>query len=276
MEELRLQGKYIIQGKIKVLTGLHIGGPTTGLNIGGVDNIVIKDAEGKPYIPGSSLKGKMRSLLEKSEGLAGDEQRVWVVENKVSIHMCNNRDCKVCNIFGRTPREEPYKKPNGERVKIDKENVTPTRLIVRDVRLDEKSLKPMKGKLDLEWTEVKWENTIDRVTSQANPRQTERVPAGAIFGDDEEPFEMIYNVFDDADKENLRWVFKALKLLEEDYLGGSGTRGYGKIRFENLKVFWNSSEDYKKGTVELTDARKINKGYKTVEDILKHFDEIIR
>ena len=66
MEELRLQGKYIIQGKIKVLTGLHIGGPTTGLNIGGVDNIVIKDAKGKPYIPGSSLKGKMRSLLEYS------------------------------------------------------------------------------------------------------------------------------------------------------------------------------------------------------------------
>jgi len=272
MEELRLQGKYIIQGKIKVLTGLHIGGPTTGLNIGGVDNIVIKDAKGKPYIPGSSLKGKMRSLLEKSEGLAGDGQRVWVVKDKVSIHMCDDSKCKVCNIFGRTSGEHITVK--GERLTIH--NVTPSRLIVRDVFLSSESIEKFEGKLDLEWTEVKWENTIDRVTSQANPRQTERVPAGAIFGDDEEPFEMIYNVFDDADKENLRWVFKALKLLEEDYLGGSGTRGYGKIRFENLKVFWNSSEDYKKGTVELTDARKINKGYKTVEDILKHFDEIIR
>lgn len=285
MQELTLYGKYIIQGEIKVITGLHVGGPTTGLNIGGVDNIVIKDAEGRPYIPGSSLKGKMRSLLEKAEGLAGDDQRVWVVrpdekgEGGVSIHMCNTVECKICNIFGRTPGEHPSvengkvgKKP----IIIESRNVTPSRLIVRDIVLDPKSLEKVKEKLDFEYTEVKWENVIDRVTSQANPRQMERVPPDAVFGTDDEPFEMIYNVFNDVDKKNLKYVFKAMNLLEQDYLGGSGTRGYGKIQFQNLRVFWNSSKDYEEGTIELTDKRKISKEYEIPEDILKHFDEIIR
>lgn len=267
MEELKLEGKHVIHSKIKVLTGLHIGGPTTGLNIGGVDNIVIKDVEGKPYIPGSSLKGKMRSLLEKSEGLA--KERVWVVKDEVSIHMCNNSNCIVCSIFGRTSGKHTLVDKKEEEKDILITNVTPTRLIVRDVFLDPTTLEKFREKLDFEWTEVKWENVIDRVTSQATPRQIERVPPNAIFGTDEEPFEMIYNVFNNKDKENLKYVFKAMKLLEQDYLGGSGTRGYGKIKFIELKVFWNSSEAYEKGEIN-----KEGKEYSTVDEILKNFDNI--
>lgn len=276
MRELRLIGKYIIIGKIKIVTGLHIGGPTTGLNIGGVDNIVIKDAEGRPYIPGSSIKGKMRSLLEKSEGLAGDDGRIWVVEGEISIHMCNKPECPVCNIFGRTTRKEPYNTPSGKKVLVEKENLTPTRLIVRDAKLNPQSIpEEVREKLDLEWTEVKWENVIDRVTSAANPRQMERVPPGADFGSKDEPFEMIYNVFDDSDKRNLKYVFKGMQLLEDDYIGGSGSRGYGKIKFEDIGLFWNSDKDYENGTIELNAERKINKKYPTLAEILAHFDELI-
>lgn len=276
MKELKLLGKYIITAKIKVITGLHIGVPTTGLNIGGVDNIVIKDAEGKPYIPGSSIKGKIRSLLEKCEGLAGDDKRIYVVEKKISIHMCDDRECPLCNIFGRTTREEPYHTPSGGEMTIHKENVSPTRLIVRDAKLNPQSIpEEVREKLDLEWTEVKWENVIDRVTSAANPRQMERVPPGADFGSKDEPFEMIYNVFDDSDKRNLKYVFKGMQLLEDDYIGGSGSRGYGKIKFEDIGLFWNSDKDYENGTIELNAERKINKKYPTLAEILAHFDELI-
>jgi len=149
MVEISLEGKVLITGKIRAETGLSIGGATVGLDIGGVDNPVVKDAEGKPYIPGSSLKGKMRSLLEKSNDLAKDESRVWVVkptekgEKGISIHLCNDPDCEVCNIFGRANGEFP-KIDNNKRSKISDEsvrieNTTPTRLIVRDAVLSEES-----------------------------------------------------------------------------------------------------------------------------------------
>ena len=182
MDEIKLLGKVVIKGIIKAETGLAIGGSTVGMDIGGVDNPVIKDAEGKPYIPGSSLKGKMRNLLEKELGLASNDKRIWIVENRISIHMCNDPNCKVCNIFGRTTRDKPYETVAGGQTKIDKENVTPTRLIVRDAFLTEESEKWLKGlPTDLEYTEVKFENVIDRITSAANPRQTERVPAGCLL-----------------------------------------------------------------------------------------------
>ncbi|RLF35499.1 MAG: type III-A CRISPR-associated RAMP protein Csm3, partial [Thermoplasmata archaeon] len=93
---MKLLGKVVIEGKIRAETGLSIGGSQVGLEIGGVDRPVIKDAEGKPYIPGSSLKGKMRSLLEKELGLTDKDKRVWVVKDRISIHMCNDPGCKVC------------------------------------------------------------------------------------------------------------------------------------------------------------------------------------
>ena len=270
MVEISLEGKIVITGNIRTETGLSIGGATVGLDIGGVDNSVIKDAEGKPYIPGSSLKGKMRSLLEKANGLATDDKRIWVVQNEISIHMCNEPECVVCNIFGRTTREKPYPSPGGGEIEIEKENVTPTRLIVRDAVLSEDSVKKLRGlKTDLEFTEVKWENVIDRITSAANPRQMERVPEGAKF-----KFGMIYNVFTESDKSNLREVFKALELVEHDYLGGSGSRGYGKVKFEDVNVYWNSKADYENGDVDTETKTSINGEYKMPASIVKNFEAI--
>jgi CRISPR-associated protein Csm3 len=109
---------------------------------------------------------------------------------------------------------------------------------------------------------------IDRITSAANPRSIERVPAGAEFD-----FEMIYNVFTKEDKENLRHVLKAQELLEHDYLGASGSRGYGKIVFEDIKVYWNSKEDYETGDVE---KRSINGDNTTVATILHEFHHLVK
>lgn len=253
MEEVKLIGKVIIKGVIEAKTGLSIGGSTVGLDIGGVDNPVIKDAKGKPYIPGSSLKGKMRSLLEKAEGKTLNTNL-----GGARIHICKEKEdyenCHVCKIFG-VPGEKDFGKP--------------TRLLVRDATLVEDSItEEMKKSLDLEYTEVKFENVIDRITSAANPRQTERVPAGAQF-----EFEMIYNVFNEKDKENLREVFKTMKLLEDDYLGSSGSRGYGKIEFKNVEVYWNSIKDYEEGTSYRN--RIYEKGEdKKIEDLLKEFSEV--
>jgi CRISPR-associated protein Csm3 len=298
MEEINLLGKVVMTGKIKAETGLFMGGSTVGLDIGGVDSAVIKDSEGKPYIPGSSLKGKMRSLSEKYEGLATDENRVWIVkpdekgEKGVSIHLCDKTECKICNIFGRTNGD--FSKIDNSRInriseeKVTIKSTTPTRLIVRDCHFIEESLIPedirkdlhgpeeikkaledVKKRLDLEWTQVKFENVIDRITSQATPRQIERVPAGAEFN-----FEMIYNVFNEQDKDNLKQVFKAMELLENDYLGGQGTRGYGKVKFDELKVYWNSKGDYEKGEVDIMKKESINKEYATPAEIVKNFPKI--
>ncbi|MBO8169048.1 MAG: type III-A CRISPR-associated RAMP protein Csm3 [Thermoanaerobacteraceae bacterium] len=243
-----MQGKIIIQGKIAACTGLRIGGSPAGLNIGGVDNPVIKDHEGKPYIPGSSLKGKMRSLLEKSEGLVTSSSLLVIregdIEERISIHMCNEKECSVCTIFGRTNLKKK-KLLNGSEISIT--NTTVSRLIVRDAYLDEDSIpERVRDNLDLEWTEVKFENSIDRITSAANLRQTERVPRGAKFN-----FEVIYTIYTSKDREDFIKVIKAMRLLEDDYLGGAGSRGYGQVKFEGLKVFWNSVEDYETGNVNL-------------------------
>lgn len=270
MGEISLEGKVVIRGKIKTETGLSIGGSSVGLDIGGVDNPVIKDADEKPYIPGSSLKGKMRSLLEKANGLATDDKRIWVVPNQISIHMCNEPECLVCTIFGRTTRDKPYSSPSGKEITIAKENVTPTRLLVQDALLTEESvMKLQRMKTDLEYTEVKWENVIDRITSAANPRQMERVPKGVEF-----TFGMIYNVFNESDKNTLKEVFKAMELVEHDYLGGSGSRGYGKVKFEDVSVYWNSKEDYEIGNVNIEEKAPINEDYKTPASIVQNFGAI--
>ena len=255
MAEINLEGKVVITGKIKAETGLSIGGAGVGLDIGGVDNPVIKNPiTEQPYIPGSSLKGKIRSLLEKAEGL---EFNTNVGGSR--IHECTDAEsfsrCKVCKIFG-LPGEKDF----GE----------PTRLIVRDAFLTEKSSDMLKkARTDLAFTEVKWENVIDRITSAANPRQMERVPAGAIF-----EFGMIYNVFNESDKNNLKEVFKAMELLEDDYIGGSGSRGYGKVKFEDIGIYWNSKADYESGEVNIEQKEPINGDYKTPASIVKNFEAI--
>ena len=254
MDEIKLLGKVIIKGVIKAETGLAIGGSTVGLDIGGVDNPVIKDAVGRPYIPGSSLKGKMRSLLEKAEGKKPNKSI-----GGSRIHVCESADeykkCYVCRIFG-LPGEMDFSEP--------------TRLLVRDASLIEESITDeMKKNLDLEYTEVKFENVIDRITSAANPRQTERVPAGAEF-----EFEMIYNVFEEEDKERLGKVFTTMNLLEHDYLGSSGSRGYGRISFKDLRIYWNSKEDYESGNTDISKKNPINGDRTTVSGLIEGLEDL--
>ncbi len=194
--------KIRINTTIELLTGLHIGGSSENVEIGGIDNSVIKIAtkDSQPYIPGSSLKGKMRCLLEQVAGAA-----------KVGGNDAIN------NMFG-------FQKSN-----------QPSKIIVRDAYLTEESEKQLRAcdNLDMPYTEGKWENVIDRVKGTAeHPRQSERVPAGAKFA-----VEFIINVWDNDNEQQLMDMLrKGIRLIENDYLGGSGSRGYGQVKFDDLQI----------------------------------------
>lgn len=217
---VKLYGRVILQGEIHALTGLHIGGSPAGLQIGGVDMPVIRNVFGVPYIPGSSLKGKMRSLWEKWNG----SEQNWNIGKNVNIHICEQADayksCPVCPIYGTMGQSGA---------------LAPTRLATRDVPLDPASLS--KATTDLPYAEVKWEAAIDRVTSAATPRQLERVPAGAIFRDGGAPAELlVFSFYEPQDVARFGDVLTALQLVEDDYLGGQGSRGSGKVAFRALTV----------------------------------------
>lgn len=256
-----------MKGDIVVKTGLRIGGSSGGLKIGGVDLNVITDPEGKPYIPGSSLKGKLRSLIEKK--FSSGNPQFWNdsdSQGNVVGHKCKSEQeyskCAVCKIWGIAATEN---------LKVP----TPTRLIVCDTYLDEKSITPeMKDNLDLPYTEVKFETAINRLSGTAlhgSLRQIERVPAGAIFND----AEIIYNVFEEQDKEILINLFIALELLEHDYLGGMGSRGYGRVVFNNIRIFWNKRENYEVGDIALVPERAINQDLgNTPAEIVKNFSQL--
>ncbi|QAV33189.1 CRISPR-associated protein, Csm3 family [Fervidobacterium changbaicum] len=218
-------GKYIVKADIEVITGLHIGTNKDSLEIGGLDNPVIKDPKGRPYIPGSSLKGKMRVLSEFYHGK---------VHEKGDVHKCADENCPVCGLFGTSVDN-----------KSNISTFSRTRLIVRDAYLDEKSLEPYADFLETKYTEVKHENSINRVTSRANPRPQERVPAGAIF-----KAEFVVDEYEGDEKKFLMELFLAMKLLEDDYLGGSGSRGYGKIAFRNIQIVKREKTFYSEGKDE--------------------------
>lgn len=227
-EKVDLYGRVFVRGKIQAMTGLHIGGSPTALAIGTVDNPVIRDSlTGRPYIPGSSLRGKMRSLWEKMTGAPQN----WSIGRDVNIHLCETKDdyqeCPVCQIYG---------------VMGQSEASFPTRLVVRDAFLSAESEEELRvlAKTDQPYTEIKWEAAIDRVTSAAVPRQMERVPAGTIF----DGFEMIFSVYDRGDLKRFLTVFEAMQLLEDDYLGGQGSRGSGKILFQNLGISCRARNSY--------------------------------
>src|SRR3979411_154274 len=179
--ELKLIGKLILEGELHCETGLHIGAGKGSLEIGGADNPGVKDAFGRPYIPGSSLRGKLRSLLEHSSGLAVPSELVYLSRRKgqeVRIHQSDRPDDEICILFGRNPGR--MERMAGEAV--ESTVASPARLTVYDAPLIGDSITPqMRENLDDELTEVKSENAVDRITSQANPRTLERVPAGAKF-----------------------------------------------------------------------------------------------
>ena len=214
----KLTKKIYIEGTLTLLTGLHIGGSSDNVEIGGIDNIVIRTArrvgskiDNQPYIPGSSIKGKMRCLLEQMKGAAATG---------------NNDD--VNDLFGITERKD------NPRENILAKNQIRSALIVRDAYLDKKSVEILGNAENLSrYTENKYENSIDRVKGTAgNPRQTERIPAGASFD-----VKFVINIWEGdktPDETKLLSLFReGLNALENDYLGGSGSRGYGQIEFGN-------------------------------------------
>jgi CRISPR-associated protein Csm3 len=243
------------------LTGLHVGGAGGKVEIGGVDSPVIRDPiTGQPYLPGSSVRGKMRSLVER---LFGREQNQQIGQG-VYIHMLRKhkeeseeqyqerfRQNETCSIFGVTG-DEPAPHP--------------TALVVRDAKLSEESVASLKkAATDLPFTEVKWEATIDRVTSAATPRQIERVPAGAVF----EGLEMVYSFYGSSNLDHLPVLFRALALVEDDYLGGLGARGSGKVRFELSSVVVRQGKDYHTTEYELGKQRSLAENAPKIVDWVK-------
>src|ERR1700678_706891 len=243
--ELKLIGKLIVEGDIACQTGLHIGAGKGSLEIGGADNPVVKDAYGLPYIPGSSLRGKLRSLLEQSSGMAVPSELVYISKRKgqeVRIHQSERPDDEVCLLFGRNPGR--MERVAGDAV--ESSAATPARLTVYDAPLIAESITPqMRENMDDELTEVKSENAIDRITSQANPPTLERVPAGARFR-----VRMVLDILCEEDKALTARVFEGLRLLEDDALGGGGSRGSGRVRFDNLKMTWRGKDYYASGAAE--------------------------
>ena len=198
-----------LKGKIKLVSGLHIGAGNDEIHIGGIDNPVIKNPlNDEPYIPGSSLKGKIRTMLEWYLGKLNEKGEPYSKEGDGD---------EITLIFGNGSAKENY-------------HGGPTRVSFNDCPLNKDSLKKMLKKSAL--TEEKIEVSINRLSgtasnSKSGPRTIERVPAGAEFD-----FSLSYLVFDDADKQNFKYLILGLKILELTALGGSGSRGYGKIKFE--------------------------------------------
>jgi len=227
----RLLKKIFIRGEIEIKTGVSIGGSSVGLEIGGVDKVVVRNPiNNQPYIPGSSLKGKMRSLLERLE--KGDEINKNVTEN-IRIHQCpkDQDPCLICKIFG-LPAEHP--------------KATSPRVVIRDSELKNPDILEKSKFTDMPYTEVKTEVVIDRISSKATPRNFERVPAGAIFN-----LEIVLNIYEgDNEREMIDEIFKGLRLVQDDYLGGSGTRGYGKVKInlEEAKIIYKDKEIYESGS----------------------------
>jgi CRISPR-associated protein Csm3 len=217
----KLYKKIFYRSEIELISGLHIGNSKETAEIGGVDSPIVRRKDNnQPYIPGSSLKGKIRSLLEITHGK--------VDTFKEGSHI-------IGKLFGA----------------IGKEDQTPSRLIVRDSYMSPFWVKKLdeSENTDLQYTEVKFENSIDRLTGTAKNgaiRQIERVPAGAKF-----EVEFVMNIVASSDAEadkneaDFRQLLKAgFKLLEDDYLGGSGSRGYGQLKFSDWKIDTITTEQY--------------------------------
>jgi CRISPR-associated protein Csm3 len=218
---MKLEKIRTIKGKIQVLTGLHIGAASDTVEIGGLDNPIIKDPlpeSQAPYIPGSSLKGKLRSLIEVKEGRYVKDGRL-----KGNPCDCGQKECPSCAVFGTSAANRP-------------EDLGPTRVVVRDSHLSDEWRKRFEtGDLTME---IKYENAINRITGVANPRPLERVPAGVEFD-----FNIAFKVFEGDSDNYFSTVLKAMRLLELDALGGSGSRGCGQVKFKDIVIDDESKDE---------------------------------
>lgn len=327
LEQKPLLGKFTLKSQIEVKTGLHIGGGGENLDIGGLDKPVIRDPLTQyPYLPGSSIKGKLRAITERltnkplnrpsgsntyryeSDDLADGFTEV----DGLLIRYEGASTCLVSRLFGstggnncwidtdivasqglervqntqrryiawanngRTGRfvENANSQLNagetvGEYIKVKGRNC-PARLIVRDSHLSSQSAEQLK-KVDtgLFMTEWKFENGIDRVTAAANPRQFERVPAGSIF-----EFELVYTVENSEQAiEDLKNIAIALAILEDDALGGHGSRGYGKVEFKKFNFLYRDLEYYRRITNTPSDGSGIEEipSANNIQELLDNF-----
>ncbi len=205
----------LIEKKLKCETGLHIGGSKDDIEIGVLDSPIIRDPVTKlPYIPGSSVKGKLRSLLEQRHCASN-------INDMGDPCECGLKECTVCLLFGQ----------HGNK----RRNLGPSRLIARDAFMTRKSREELADKMEpgMLFAEVKHEVSINRKTgtaSAAGPRPMERVPAGAEFH-----LRMTIRIFEGDDENKLvSFIEEGLEMLKADYLGGSGTRGYGKVDITDI------------------------------------------
>jgi CRISPR-associated protein Csm3 len=290
LQQKPLIGKFRLCSTLIAETGLHIGGGGENLDIGGLDKPVVRDPITQyPYLPGSSIKGKLRSILERflnkplnrhggsgtyryeSDDLVDGYSEVdgqpilyqgaWTCPISRMFGSTGGSDFWVETTVAQDEKLERLERNGGfvtrtingvEYSKVKRGRNAPARLIVRDCRLQSESAETLK-RVDtrLYMTEWKFENGIDRVTAAANPRQIERVPADSRFD-----FELIYTVEDIGQAvEDLQNLAIALSILEDDALGGHGSRGYGKVRFQNFKCFWRDLEQYRRVTKEGIDFR---------------------
>ena len=198
-----MYGKIQITGEIEVKTGMHIGGSDAFAAIGAVDSPVIRDTRTNlPMLPGSSLKGKLRSLLAR-------------VYNKVIVN--HDEDAPVIKrIFGTAKKGE----------------VHASRLLFADMFVTGQAVDEIHRQGLTGFTEVKFENSINRMTAGANPRQIERVIPATVFG-----LDIIYEVVESEEiEEDFSLLGEGMRLLQYDYLGGHGSRGYGKVWFRNVEA----------------------------------------
>lgn len=232
--EIKLQKIIELKGQIILDSNLHIGSGNMEMHIGGTDNPIIKHPHTlEPYIPGSSLKGKVRSLIELSTGAAAIAYKDGGITSYKTLTSVNSPEAKkeieaILKIFGFSGSD---KSGNSESAAAARE-LGPTRASFSDCFLNEEWKDEATRNL---WPLAieKSETAIDRISGTAKGgslRQTEMVPAGAIFD-----FKLSFKIFTEDDKKLFEKLKDGLKLLEKDALGGYGSRGYGRIRFKNLQ-----------------------------------------
>lgn len=212
----RLEAKVLLSGSLTATTGLHIGRGAPANLVGAERGMVREGRDGAPYLPGSSLKGRLRSLLERAGCAKGFEVHKEGDEWRAPPCRCAATDCPVCVLFG-LPAEVRAKASGGP--------LPPGRLTLRDGRLLNAQEISTWRYLDLPYAEVKSEVALDRLTASATPRTLERVPAGARFG-----LEVVLGIYEGDDGAwLLRSLLDGVELLTGDALGGHGSRGYGAV-----------------------------------------------